>query len=101
MLGHVHSGVLLAMGSLTLMLMELSSTSSITFPTRLSSFDADGSTEGSLWRSIAESGSGVFAMEAFMKLVGVMTEFGVRASSLRGRSKYELPSIVNGMGPRE
>jgi hypothetical protein len=97
----VHSGVLLAMGSLTLMLMELSSTSSITFPIRLSSSGADGSTECSMRRSIAESASGVFAMEAFMKLVGVMTEFGVRASSLRGRSKYELPSIVKGMGPRE
>jgi hypothetical protein len=95
------NGVLLATGSLTLMLMELSSTSRITFPTRESSFGADCSSECSMWRPIAKSGSGVLASEAFMKVVGVMTEFGVRVSSFRGRSKYELPSIVRGMGPRE
>jgi hypothetical protein len=36
-----------------------------------------------------------------MKVVGVMTEFGVFASSFRGRSKYEFPSIVKGRSPRE
>lgn len=87
---------------LTLMLIALSSTNNIVSPAGCLVSDVVDSPAGfSTGLSACLSVSGVFTEEASMKLVGVIRELGVRGSWLRGRSKYELPSMVFGNGSRE
>jgi hypothetical protein len=83
------------------MLMALSSTNSTTFLVSCLASDAVSSTGISARWSILVCASGVFSEEAFMKLVGVIRELGSRDSGSRGRSKYESPSIVMGIGSRK
>lgn len=94
--GFAELGVEPAVGSLTLMLIALSSTNNITSPPSGWLPDADSSAGLSFEPSVGTCASGVFAEEASIKVVGVMREL-VRDSSFCGRSKYESPSIVMGV----
>ena len=96
-----HSKVGFDVECLTLILMALSSTSNITSPMGCLAPEAGSISGVSAVSSAGFCDSGVFAEEASIKVTGVMSELGVCVCSFRGRSKYELPSIVNGISPRE
>ena len=81
-------GVEIAAGDLTLILITLSSTSKTISPPCRPEPDGRRSAEISLCCLLDEGVSGV-VVEAFMKLIGVIRELGLRVLSSRGSSKYD------------